>query len=501
MSKPNLRQMAAMAIPLGADSAEIKRERMRFVARGFELVRLLAHSKKPYDNGWPGMEVGPDDFKDGDNYGVKMGDRHGSADGDMDCAEAIAVAPVLLPPTGMIWGHDSAPFSHYIYHTTPRVLTVQYADPLAQKSKLAELRGLKKDGTVGLQTMGPWSRHPEGELVRFEAGYDGPPANVAGDTVRFAMDQVAAASALARYFPPPKGGRNAAFLHLAGAAVRAGWRLEQTVLFNRAIYRALWGDAADFSQAAAEVKATYEKHAANQPLTGRRSLLELIDQRVIHQAFAWLGWTTGDPLGDPPDGHRHAKFTDGQAQDGEVPPREEPPPYGSPEPPPGNEQPPHDDAAFKFTWIKDLLAEPEEAHRWLLDGILPTAGLSLLVSKPKVGKSTWARCLAVAVARGDEFMGRATVKGPVLYLALEEKRGEIRRHFALLGVHEEQIAVHAERSPAQWPIATERALKLYDPVLVIADTALLDTLPPREFRAGYAEVAKYGLIGDAESAS
>jgi 3-dehydroquinate synthase len=37
----------------------------------------------------------------------------------------------------------------------------------------------------------------------------------------------------------------------------------------------------------------------------------------------------------------------------------------------------------------------------------------------------------------------------------------------------------------------------HQPVLVLADTALLDTLPPREFRAGYAEVAKYGLLGDA----
>src|SRR4029453_7187542 len=37
----------------------------------------------------------------------------------------------------------------------------------------------------------------------------------------------------------------------------------------------------------------------------------------------------------------------------------------------------------------------------------------------------------------------------------------------------------------------------HQPVLVIADTALLDTLPKREFRAGYAEVAKYGLLGDA----
>jgi 3-dehydroquinate synthase len=37
----------------------------------------------------------------------------------------------------------------------------------------------------------------------------------------------------------------------------------------------------------------------------------------------------------------------------------------------------------------------------------------------------------------------------------------------------------------------------HQPILVIADTALLDTLPKRDFRAGYAEVAKYGLLGDA----
>jgi 3-dehydroquinate synthase len=37
----------------------------------------------------------------------------------------------------------------------------------------------------------------------------------------------------------------------------------------------------------------------------------------------------------------------------------------------------------------------------------------------------------------------------------------------------------------------------YQPILVVADTALLDTLSVREFRAGYAEVAKYGLLGDA----
>jgi 3-dehydroquinate synthetase len=37
----------------------------------------------------------------------------------------------------------------------------------------------------------------------------------------------------------------------------------------------------------------------------------------------------------------------------------------------------------------------------------------------------------------------------------------------------------------------------HQPILVVADTALLDTLPERQFRAGYAEVVKYGLLGDA----
>ena len=37
----------------------------------------------------------------------------------------------------------------------------------------------------------------------------------------------------------------------------------------------------------------------------------------------------------------------------------------------------------------------------------------------------------------------------------------------------------------------------HQPSLVIADTQTLRTLPEREMRAGYAEVAKYGLLGDA----
>nr|HMN86370.1 iron-containing alcohol dehydrogenase [Bauldia sp.] len=37
----------------------------------------------------------------------------------------------------------------------------------------------------------------------------------------------------------------------------------------------------------------------------------------------------------------------------------------------------------------------------------------------------------------------------------------------------------------------------HQPDLVLADAGVLDSLPPRTFNAGYAEVAKYGLINDA----
>lgn len=39
--------------------------------------------------------------------------------------------------------------------------------------------------------------------------------------------------------------------------------------------------------------------------------------------------------------------------------------------------------------------------------------------------------------------------------------------------------------------------QFYQPLLVVADTDLLSTLPERDLRAGYAEMVKYGLINDA----
>ncbi len=56
-------------------------------------------------------------------------------------------------------------------------------------------------------------------------------------------------------------------------------------------------------------------------------------------------------------------------------------------------------SGFSLTPLRDLLAEPEEKVSWLLADKLPTGGISILSAKPKAGKSTFARCLALAVAR------------------------------------------------------------------------------------------------------
>ncbi len=40
----------------------------------------------------------------------------------------------------------------------------------------------------------------------------------------------------------------------------------------------------------------------------------------------------------------------------------------------------------------------------------------------------------------------------------------------------------------------------HQPVLVLSDTAVLESLPTRELKAGFAEILKYGLIGDADFA-
>jgi AAA domain len=124
---------------------------------------------------------------------------------------------------------------------------------------------------------------------------------------------------------------------------------------------------------------------------------------------------------------------------------------------------------FTFTTLDDLLDEPEEETAYVWDKTLPRGGFSICAAKPKVGKSTLARNLAVAVSKGAEFFGRATVKGKIIYLCLEEKRAEVARHFRQMNTNGTEIIIHTGSAPSDALTALESAIEEFEPALIIID--------------------------------
>jgi RecA-family ATPase len=76
--------------------------------------------------------------------------------------------------------------------------------------------------------------------------------------------------------------------------------------------------------------------------------------------------------------------------------------------------------------LKEVLLEPEEADGWIIEDLI-APGLHLLVGPPKVGKSWMSLGMGIAVCQGDPFLGFATEKCKVLYLALEDPRARIKK--------------------------------------------------------------------------
>jgi hypothetical protein len=126
---------------------------------------------------------------------------------------------------------------------------------------------------------------------------------------------------------------------------------------------------------------------------------------------------------------------------------------------------------LQFISLGDLLDEPDEETRWLVEGRLPAGGMSALVAKPKAGKTTLARALALAVSRGEPWLGWETSPGPVFYLAFEEKRSEVREHFRTMGATgEEPLQLIIGPGPANAVAQLESAAQREHPVLIIVDT-------------------------------
>jgi hypothetical protein len=126
-----------------------------------------------------------------------------------------------------------------------------------------------------------------------------------------------------------------------------------------------------------------------------------------------------------------------------------------------------------FTDVElDALRLPELS--WMLKGILPE-GVTLLAGKPKVGKSWLSLGLALAVAEGGSYLGRSVEQGDVLYLALEDTPGRLRRR--LEKVRAGRQATGRLTFATAWPRMPEAAKPIIEwikrveaPRLIIVDT-------------------------------
>lgn len=135
--------------------------------------------------------------------------------------------------------------------------------------------------------------------------------------------------------------------------------------------------------------------------------------------------------------------------------------------------PHHNTQSFTLTSMKDFLNEPDDHVVWLVKDMLPKGGLSVIGGKPKAGKSTTARNLAIAVARGEPFLGFPTTQGPVIYCAFEEKRGEVKRHFQQLGATEDlPIFIFVGSAPDDMVQQIEKVAAEKKPALIILDTLI-----------------------------
>ena len=85
-----------------------------YLRRGWCPIPVQFKSKKPNTPDWRHMRLREDDlegaFSGKINIGVVLGPpSNGLTDVDLDCREAIAIAPFMLPRTGAIFGRHSAP--------------------------------------------------------------------------------------------------------------------------------------------------------------------------------------------------------------------------------------------------------------------------------------------------------------------------------------------------------------------------------------------------------
>lgn len=340
-----------------------------FTGFGIQCVPLLKNAKNPITNDWVNTEFKPKDFNGG-NIGLKTGKKsRGYMDIDLDWPEAVQIARYYLPPTKFVFGRKSKPDSHLGYRSKGGTTTIKFQIP--GEGMILELRG------DGCQTMGPWSTHPNGELVELVIGES--LGEYAYEELKRAGGRAAAACVILRRMVP--GNRHDLAIAMIGCLLRASWTPEMIERWMTPILEYGAKDKKATKAILAEIAKLDAKFQTKQGRIPGYSRLKQIIGEAADYVCDWLG-------------------------------------IGKTE-----------EFVAKTITLREMLAKPRTEPKWVVPGLLGE-GATILSGKPKSGKTKIAMNIALAVASGGMALGtKQATKTGVLFLALEDNERRLQQRF------------------------------------------------------------------------
>lgn len=256
---------------------------LAYINRGWFPVPVPFMQKGPLVKGWQNLRITEESlpqYFNGQvmNIGILLGPASSLVDVDIDCPEAIKLAPQLLPPTGSIFGRAGSQGSHRIYTTS------EFTGQKSEKFKdakgvcLVELRC-----SSGLQTVFPGSTHESGEVIEWDLDED--PQSVDLPELAVAVRELAAGCLLLRHYPA-NGSRHDFALSLAGWLLRCGWAVAKLEYFIEVIAEAAGDDEVqDRIRVVADSKAKINRGAK---ATGWPTFSKIIGEDVAKTIFELL---------------------------------------------------------------------------------------------------------------------------------------------------------------------------------------------------------------------
>jgi putative DNA primase/helicase len=281
--------------------------------RGWKPVPVSRQSKKPIGKGWQKRPFAPAQFNgNAQNIALQLGDVSGGlCDVDLDCIDAIGLAPELLPATGAIFGRRSKPCSHQLYISdlckTEQKAVIAFNRCVGGKlgPVLVELR-IGVNGKSATSVVPP-SMHVTGEMVEWVS--EGEPAHVAGADLKHSVLELAVAALLKGDYPG-QGVRQQGALVIGGVLARAGWDAEQIQRLVHVVAHAA-GDDEVAKRVEAAVGAIARKDKG-EDLPGLPRLAEVWGKDVADTLARWLKYRHEDasPSPLPPAYDRPPEFSD-----------------------------------------------------------------------------------------------------------------------------------------------------------------------------------------------